>query len=127
MKFRLSTPELSWREETVDVPKGRTGALRETLRAQQERINRQLSRRNEEAVRELDAAAKSSDTPVNSRLLALGVLLGLAAGLLLAPTRGKDARAKLGQVASRAGRAKAARSETGGGGEQETAPETVSQ
>ena len=128
-KIRLKMPELSWRQETVDVPRGRTEAIRELLRAQQGRINQQLARRNEEALRELDAAEKSRGRLGNLRWLGLGVLLGGVLALLLTPTSGEAVRAKVMQRAGSAkgltdrvsSKARTAKARVGGGDENQTA------
>ena len=102
-KITLKMPELSWRQETVDVPRGRTEAIRELLRAQQGRINQQLARRNEEALRELDTAEKSRGRLGNLWWLGWGALLGGGLALLLTPTSGEAMRAKLGQGSHQSG------------------------
>lgn len=117
-------PELNWRQETVEVPKGRVQALKEALRAQQERINEQVARRNEETTRKLDKAARSGGGLRKLRLLGLGVLLGVGAGLLLAPTEGKAARSKVRQYLQKVGKqaassAQAVRAKMGGKQDQE--------
>lgn len=116
MKIKLRMPELNWRQETVEVPKGRVQALKEALRVQQERINEQVARRNEETTRQLDKAARSGG---GLRKLGLGVLLGAGAGLLLAPTEGKAARSKVRQYLQKVGKqaassAQAVRAKVGG-------------
>ena len=97
-KITLRMPELIWRQETVDVPKGRSQVVREMLRARQGRISRQLSKRNEENARQLDKAAKSGKMPSSLLWVAAGAVLGAAAGVLLSPTEGKAVRGKVGQT-----------------------------
>ncbi len=90
-KITLTIPELTWRRETADIPRGKTQVVKELLRAQQDRINQQLSRRNEETLRELDAAAASRGRWGTLAWLGLGALLGTAAAVLLSRRRGKQA------------------------------------
>ncbi len=89
-KITLTVPELTWRRETADVPRGKTQMVKELLRAQQDRINQQLSRRNEETLRELDAAAMPRSRWGTLAWLGLGALLGAAAALLVGRRRGKQ-------------------------------------
>ena len=97
-KITLRMPELFWRQETVDVPKGRSQVVREMLRAQQGRISQQLSKRNEENARQLDKAARSGKMSSSLKWVGAGMLLGVAAGVLLSPTEGKAVRGKVGQA-----------------------------
>lgn len=96
-KITLRMPELIWRQETVDVPKGRSQVVREMLRARQGRISQQLSKRNEENARQLDKAARSGRTSSSLLWVAAGAILGAAAGVLLSPTEGKAVRGKVRQ------------------------------
>lgn len=96
-KITLRMPELIWRQETVDVPKGRSQVVREMLRARQGRISQQLSKRNEENARQLDKAARSGRMSSSLLWVAAGAILGAAAGVLLSPTEGKAVRSKVGQ------------------------------
>ena len=93
----MRMPELIWREETVEVPKGRSQVVRELLRARQGRISRQLSKRNAENARQLDKAARSGEMPSSLLWIGAGVVLGAAAGVLLSPAEGKAVRDKVGQ------------------------------
>ena len=97
-KITLRMPELIWRQETVDVPEGRSQAVKEMLRARQGRISRQLSKRNEGNARQLDKAARSGKMPSSLLWVAAGAALGAAAGVLLSPTEGKAVRGKVGQT-----------------------------
>ena len=96
-KITLRMPELIWRQETVDVPKDRSQAVKEMLRARQGRISRQLSRRNEENARQLDKAARSGKRSSRLKWVAAGIVLGTIAGVLLSPAEGKAMRDKVGQ------------------------------
>ncbi len=97
-KITLRMPELIWRQETVDVPKGRSQVIKEMLRAQQGRISQQLSKRNEENARQLDKAARSGKMSSSLKWVGAGAVLGAAAGVLLSPTEGKAVRGKVGQT-----------------------------
>ncbi len=97
-RITLRMPELIWRQETVDVPKGRSQVVREMLKAQQGRISQQLSKRNEQNARQLDKAARSGKMPSGLLWVAAGAVLGAAAGVLLSPTEGKAVRGKVGQT-----------------------------
>ncbi len=96
-KITLRMPELIWRQETVDVPKGRSQVVREMLRAQQGRISQQLSKRNQENARQLDKAARAGGMSSSLKWVGAGTLLGMVAGVLLAPTEGKAMRGKVAQ------------------------------
>jgi len=96
-KITLRMPELIWRQETVDVPKGRSQVVREMLRAQQGRISQQLSKRNQENARQLDKAARAGGMSSSLKWVGAGTLLGMVAGVLLAPTEGKAMRGKVTQ------------------------------
>ena len=96
-KITLRMPELIWRQETVEVPKGRSQVVREMLRARQGRISQQLSRRNAENARQLDKAAGSGKMSSSLKWVGAGAILGVAAGVLLSPAEGKAMRDKVGQ------------------------------
>lgn len=136
-KVTLKVPEIVWRKETMQVPPGKVDVVRAALKAQQERITSRLVERNEEIARELEKATRESSSSRRGRLLTLGVgaLVGAGVGLLVAPSTGKSARARIGQGAGKvarttatqaAGKVKAVRARVGGDGEQETGPESIS-
>lgn len=76
-KITVKVPEIKFRKEKMEVPVSRAESVKASLRAQQDRINARLSRRNEEIARQLDKAAeKEAKASGGSRLASLGKAAG---------------------------------------------------
>lgn len=99
-KVTLKVPEIKFRREKIEVPVTRVEAVKAALRAQQERVNQRLTRRNEEIAQQLDKAMQAQQKSGRGKkalLLGVGAVVGGAAGVLAAPTTGKTVRSKVAQ------------------------------
>jgi osmotically-inducible protein OsmY len=139
-KVLVKIPQIKWRTEKIETPPGRTEVVKEALRAQQERMNDRLARRNEEVVRQLEEASKPSKGGRRGLvgkvgLLGIGAAIGAGVGVLAAPKPGKETRSEVTQTTTKLARnvterAKAARSKgndegQGEAGQTDTGPETI--
>ncbi len=99
-KVTLKVPEIKFRREKIEVPVTRVEAVKAALRAQQERVNQRLTRRNDEIAKQLDKAMQTQQKSGRGKkvlLLGVGAVIGGAAGVLAAPTTGKTVRSKVAQ------------------------------